>query len=129
MVDRNERLISSAKRELADIIASKSIREFKAENFKGIISITEVKAERGHQHFRFYLSILGVENKEDILKIFESANSSIRGELCRRLKLRFAPTISFYLDESLKRSIEVISLLNKLKDERIEPPSPLKGEF
>jgi ribosome-binding factor A len=40
--------------------------------------------------------------------------SFIRGEICRRLQIRFAPEISFRLDDSLERGSRVSELLSKI---------------
>jgi ribosome-binding factor A len=38
----------------------------------------------------------------------------IRGELCRRLGLRFAPELSLKLDDSLERGSRVSDILGKI---------------
>ena len=118
--NRAVRLAASARRELADMIQSKFLKGFKDdEKIKSLISITEVKVDKGYQHFRVFFSILGENEEKEILKIFQDATPLIRGELCRRLKMRVAPTITFHLDDSLKRGFNLWQKLDEIKCENI----------
>jgi ribosome-binding factor A len=49
------------------------------------------------------------------------AKGFLRGELGRRLGLRYTPDIQFFLDESLDHSIQIRTLLNTIKKD--EPKS------
>jgi ribosome-binding factor A len=116
---RSDRLSSTIQKELSQIISQKELRELKDPKLTGLVSITDVRVTSGYQHLDVFISIFEEENTENILKILKAATSSIRGELCRRLKLRFAPTLEFHIDDSIKRSTQVWSLLDNLKDETV----------
>lgn len=112
---RSDRLASLVQAELAKMINAKQIKELKDPCIRGLISITEVRVMNGHQHMEVCLSIFEKENQHKILEALEKGSSKIRGELCRRLKLQFAPTIIFMIDESIERSFKVLNVLDHLQ--------------
>lgn len=86
----------------------------------GFITVTDVEISPDLAHAKVYVSVLeGGEVAQKTLKGLENAAGFIRYELKKQIKnLRSFPTLSFHLDESLKRGVEVIHSLNKLhKDE------------
>ena len=113
--NRTERLASVTKEELSEMFSRKTLKELKDNRFQGMISITDVKVEKGYHHFRIFLSVWEENLKEGVLEVLNEASSAIRGELCRRLKLRVAPTITFHMDDSLKRGLRVCEILDKIK--------------
>ena len=113
---RSTRLASIVKEELAVMINGHQIKELKDPRIQGLISITEVVVTNGYQHMEIFLSIFEKENRAGILEVLNEANSSIRGEICRRLKLRFAPTIVFKLDESIERGFKVWDVLDQISE-------------
>ena len=115
--NRSEKLASSARKELADMISFRQLKELKDLKLEGIISITEVKVEKGYQHFRVFLSFLKEEDQKPALELLNDSIPAIRGELCRRLRLRQAPVLSFHLDSSLKKGAEMCKLLDSIKQD------------
>ncbi|MDX1919377.1 MAG: 30S ribosome-binding factor RbfA [Candidatus Caenarcaniphilales bacterium] len=114
---RGDRLASSIQEEVADLIKFRKLKEFKDPRFDGLISITEVKVKNGYNHLDIYWSVLEDNKAEDILSVLKEAIPSIRGHICRKCKLRFAPTINFHLDDSIKRGCEILSKLDRMNDE------------
>ena len=126
MTNRILRLASEAKKELSQMLLLKNIKSLKDQpdqKLDGLISIVEVKVENGYKHFRIFVSSLdqSENNKKNILNILEKAIPEIRGELCRRLRLRIAPSLSFHFDESIKRASEVNILLDKITNSENKP--------
>ena len=116
-VDRAKRLAASARNELAALFQRRQLRELKAPCFEAApFSISEVSVEGGNQHVRVFVSFLYGEPaaQEAVLAALADANATLRGELGRRLRLRAAPTLSFHLDDSLKRGARVLALLDEL---------------
>jgi ribosome-binding factor A len=48
----------------------------------------------------------------------KSATSYVRGEIGRRVRLRRTPEITFLEDRSIERGTQVLSLINRLSQER-----------
>lgn len=109
--NRHLRIAQSIKRELSQLVQ----RDLKDERISGLFSITDVEVSQDCRSARVYVSIYG--NAEDQKNTMEALNdhlSFIRGEICRRLQIRFAPEISFRLDDSLERGSRVSELLSKI---------------
>jgi len=105
------RVSQSIKRELSDMI----LRDLKSERIKGLVSITEVECTSDCRSARVFISIFA--NEEERKGTMEALNEKvgfIRGELCRRLQLRFAPELHLHLDDSLERGAKVSDLLGKI---------------
>ncbi|HEY9787453.1 MAG TPA: 30S ribosome-binding factor RbfA [Candidatus Obscuribacterales bacterium] len=108
---RSLRVSQSIKRELSDMIR----RDLKDERIGGIVSITDVECSNDCRYAKVFVSVYGEEEQQ--AKTMEALNDElgfIRGELCRRLQLRFAPEIAFKLDHSLERGAKVSELLGKI---------------
>ncbi|HEY9778214.1 MAG TPA: 30S ribosome-binding factor RbfA [Planktothrix sp.] len=108
---RSLRVAQSIKRELADMIR----KDIKDDRVGGIVSITEVECTQDLRAAKVYVSIFGdQETREKTMAALQDEVGRIRGELCRRLGLRFAPELSIRLDDSLERGSRVTDLLGKI---------------
>lgn len=88
----------------------------------GMVSVTDVDVSGDLQHAKIFVSIYGTdEAKAETMAGLRSATGFVRSELGARVRLRRTPEVVFIEDRSIERGTKVLSLLNKLKDER---PSP-----
>ncbi len=117
---RASRLGTSIQKELASMINAKQLKEFKDSRFAGLISVIDVRVTNGYQHLDIFLSVLEEEHRKGVLEVMKEAIPSLRGEICRRFKLRVAPSIHFHLDNSIERSFEVWSLLDQISSSEPE---------
>lgn len=110
--ERALRVAQSIKRELADMI----LRDLKDPRLSGgLISITEVECSPDLRSTKAFVSVFGEHVKGPaVVEYLNEQAGFIRGELCRRLKLRFAPELVFKLDDSLERGSKVSELLGKI---------------
>lgn len=109
---RSLRVSQSIKRELSQMI----LRDIKDERLKGMISIVEVECSADCRSAKVFISVLGSEEEEaSTMSALTDKTGMIRGEICRRLRLRFAPELHFRLDRSLERGSKVTDLLNKIE--------------
>jgi ribosome-binding factor A len=108
---RNLRVSQSAKKELADLIR----RDLKDPRIADIVSITDIETSHDCRRMRVFISVFGnAEQQESTLAALNDHLGEIRGEIGRRLRLRFAPELSFKLDNSLERGARVSELLGKI---------------
>lgn len=85
----------------------------------GMVSITDVDVSGDLQHAKIFVSIYGTDEvREETMAGLKSATSYVRGELGHRMNLRRTPEVLFVEDRSLERGTQMISLLNKLSEER-----------
>ena len=115
--NRSDRIAQQIKRELSEIIQR---NELKDDRIGGLVSITEVIVSGDLRSVKVYFSVYGEESqKVGTLAALEAKAGFLRGELCRRLGVRFAPELYFKLDDSLERGNRISELLDKIKREEI----------
>jgi ribosome-binding factor A len=110
-IPRHLRVSQSIKRELSELIR----RDLKDERLKGIVSITDVECTPDCRSARVYVSVFGDETvQQATMEALNASLSLLRGELCRRLRLRLAPELSLRLDKSLERGARVSELIARI---------------
>jgi len=85
----------------------------------GMVSVTDVDVSGDLQHAKIFVSIYGSsEAKAETMAGLKSATGFVRNELGQRIRLRRTPEVVFMEDDSLERGDRVLSLLNRLSQER-----------
>jgi ribosome-binding factor A len=80
-------------------------------------SVTTVKVSPDLRHARVYISHLGSpEDGPGILKALEHASGYLRRELAHRVFLRYIPTLSFHIDDTLTRAQRIDEIIEKLHE-------------
>jgi len=137
--ERALRVSQSIKRELASMLQ----RDLKDPRLSGLISFTEVECTSDLRNVKVFVSVFGTtanaiaqpvaakpaevgassgvpeisaaeKATQGVLSYLNEESGYIRGELCRRLKLRFAPELQFLPDISLERGSKVSEILAKI---------------
>ncbi|MCL6558346.1 MAG: 30S ribosome-binding factor RbfA [Firmicutes bacterium] len=109
---RPERLAEAIKKEISDLLRD----ELKDPRI-GFVTITSVEVSSDLRYAKVFISVLGgPENQRSSIETLQKAQGFIRGELGRRIRLRYTPEITFKLDESISRGTRVIELLNEVRD-------------
>ncbi len=115
--NRSDRISQQIKRELADMIQK---GELKDDRIGGLVSVTHVDVTGDLRNVKVYFSVFGEEaQKIGTLAALDSAKGFLRGEICRRLGIRFAPELIFKLDDSLEEGQRITELLNKITNNEI----------
>lgn len=105
------RVSQSIKREISQIIK----RDLEDERISGLVSVTDVECAADCRSARVFISVFGdSDQQENTMTALNDHMSYIRGEICRRLQLRFAPELYFKLDHSLERGARITELINKI---------------
>lgn len=85
----------------------------------GMVSVTNVDVSGDLQHAKIYVSIYGTkEAKVQTMAGLKSATGFVRSELGSRVRLRRTPEVVFIEDSSIERGSKVLSILNRLEQER-----------
>jgi ribosome-binding factor A len=112
--NRIRRVAEQMKKDVSAIIAS----EIKDPRVAGLTSITDVELSKDLRYASIYVSIFGNDDeKEETLQTLIRASGFIRGEIGRRIRLRYTPEISFYLDNSLEYGAHIERVIRSLKEE------------
>jgi ribosome-binding factor A len=91
----------------------------------GFTTVTEVRVTPDLKQARVYISVYGsAEEQQRTLKALQAAASYLRGELGRRLELRYTPALSFVVDDSLARAGRVEQIMAAISAGETEVPAP-----
>ena len=112
--NRVRRVAEQIKKDVGQIISA----EIKDPRVAGLTSVTEVQLTRDLRYASVYVSIYGSSaEKEDTLQALIRASKFIRGEVGKRIRLRYTPEINFFLDNSMEYGAHIDSVLKTLKEE------------
>lgn len=109
---RSQRVSDLIREEIADIIMNK-VKDPRL----GFVTVTGAKITEDLKIVTIYLSILKEEEKETTIEMLNSAKGFIRAELAKRLKMKFIPSLTFRIDESLEYGVRIEKLLREIKKE------------
>jgi len=110
--NRVRRVAEQIKKDVSQIIGA----EIKDPRVASITSVTDVELTKDLRYASVYVSIYGTETeKEETLQTLVRASGFIRGEIGRRVRLRYTPEISFYLDKSIEYGAHIEDLIKSLK--------------
>ncbi|MBU0573892.1 MAG: 30S ribosome-binding factor RbfA [Candidatus Margulisiibacteriota bacterium] len=114
MTGRPKRVAEAIKKEISLVL-----REQVSDPRIGFVSITDVEISPDLKQAKVFVSVLGdTTQRKSSLAGLNSAASFIKGEVGENLRLRYIPDLRFIYDESLERGSRVISLINKLSEEK-----------
>jgi ribosome-binding factor A len=81
----------------------------------GFVTITEVTLTADLRAARVYFSVLGnEEQKQNSLKGLQRASTFIQNELAPKVRLRYLPTLQFYIDDSWTYGANIDQILQDL---------------
>jgi len=110
---RSARVSEKIREEIADIILNKI-----KQKTLGFITVTGAKVSDDLRNATVYLSVLKQEDADKTIRKLGESASFIKGELGRRLKMKFVPSLTFKIDESIKYGMKIDKLLNEIHSER-----------
>jgi ribosome-binding factor A len=96
---------------MREVIAELLVREIKDPRV-GMVTLTTVEVSPDLRHARVYFSCLGdAAARQRTAAGLQSAAGFIKGQLAKRLRLRYAPEINFVSDPSLEHADRIATLL------------------
>ena len=108
---RIERVSDQIRMEIADIL----MRRVKDPRV-GFVTVTAVDVTADLKQAWVYVTVLQQGTQEtETLDALSRAEGFIRGELGRRLKLRYVPDLKFVKDTSIDRVTRVMNLLDEVR--------------
>jgi len=95
----------------------------------GFLTVTRVEVSADLQHARVYYTALGDQKaRRESARALERASPFLRRQLAGRLRLRRAPELQFFYDESIETQDRIERILIEIEQERAQRPSPLSTE-
>jgi len=110
---RSARVGDLIREEIADMIMNK----IKHKNL-GFVTVTGAKVSDDLRNATVYISVLNKEDAEKTVRKLSSLSALFRGELGRRLKMKYVPSLTFKIDESIQYGMKIDKLLDNIKSER-----------
>ena len=108
MKHRMLRVNEVVKRELSGIMT----REM---NFEGaLVSINHVDVTPDLKNAHVFVSILGPQSGESVMKKLETQRAALQAELAKRVVMKFTPHLLFHLDESIARGSRIVEILQQI---------------
>jgi ribosome-binding factor A len=87
----------------------------------GFLTVTQVKVTADLQQARVYYTTLGDEQaRRESARALGRATPFLRRQLGQRLRLRRAPELQFFFDESIERQDRIERILQEINLERAE---------
>jgi len=81
----------------------------------GFLTVTEVRMTPDLKTARIYVSIFGDKpRKEKSLGMLEEQKSFIRSELGHNVRLKYTPSLLFFLDDTLDRVMKIEGIINQI---------------
>jgi ribosome-binding factor A len=109
---RSTRVADQIRMEIADILMRKT-----KDPRVGSVTVTDVDVTSDLRLARVFIAVRGDENEEkQALLGLEKAAGFIRGELGRRLQLRYTPELVYQLDRTVDRGNRILSLIDEAMD-------------
>ena len=110
MSNRTIRINELVQRELSEILRRRYQTEAVA------LTITEVRVAPDLRDGRVFVSIVGSdEEAADRMRWLRRQASAIRGELGRRIVLKYLPKFEYLLDKSAVRSVRILQILDEIE--------------
>lgn len=117
MSNRTVRVNELVQREISDILR----KRYQSETV--VLTITEVRVSPDLRDARVFVSIVGdEETAAQKLRWLRSKAGEIRGELGRRIVLKYLPRFEFVMDKSAIRGTRILQMLDDIQ------PRPAKED-
>ncbi len=95
---------------LVEILAREDIRD--PDLAGAFVTIAEVRISHDLKHATVFASLLGAADSAPAIVALNRAQAFLRGQLARRIELKFTPDLHFRLDESLEEAARIDRLLD-----------------
>lgn len=115
---RLDRVNELLKHEIGEIIR----REFNIAD-AGLISVNSVEVSPDLRTAKAFISVLGnPDQQKRALRLVRDKRQLIQGEIGRNIVLKYTPTITFLMDESIEHGNRILKILDEI--EQAEKPKP-----
>jgi len=108
---RQERVNELLKHEIGEIVR----REFNIAD-TGLVSVQAVEIAGDLRTAKVFVSVFGKPDQQKrALRLLEEKRQLIQGEIGRTVVLKYTPTLTFSLDETIEKGNRVLQILNELE--------------
>jgi ribosome-binding factor A len=125
MIKRTDRLNSLLREVIAEVII-REVRNPKINEPSLLVTVKRVDIAKDLRQARVYISMMGSPaEKKKVIKALQSAAGYISAQTAKKVVMRYFPSLTFCLDDSLENEIKVHTLLEKIHEEQSRRPPEL----
>ena len=115
MSRRIERVNELVRKELSSLLAT----EMNDPRMPLLVSVTHVDVSVDLRQAKVYVSVMSnEEEKHSTIKLLQKASGFLHRELKSRVALRYVPVLSFHLDESIEKGLQMLQFMDSVESER-----------
>lgn len=104
---------------LKEVISEVIRKEVRDPRLGDLITVTSVDMTKDLHHAKVYISVIGTpEEKKQSIEALQSAAGFIGVHASKKVVMRFFPSLTFKLDESVDTYMAIDSLLVKIQQEQ-----------
>lgn len=114
-VKRTDRLNSLLKEVISEVIK----RDVRNPHVTELVTVTRVQITKDLHYAKVYISVIGTDqDKVETIKALNSAAGFIAVQSSHKVVMRYFPSLTFRLDDSVDRHMRIEELLGKISEER-----------
>lgn len=114
-VKRTTRLNSLLKEVISEVIK----RDVRNPHVNELLTVTRVDITSDLHYAKVYISVIGTDaQKADTLKALQTAAGFIAVNSSKKVTMRYFPSLTFKLDDSVDRHMRIEELLGEISQER-----------
>ena len=107
---RSARVSDLVREEVADIIQNKVKHKT-----LGFVTVTGAKVSDDLRNATIYVSVLNTEDSNRTVSKLNALGPFIKGELGKRMRIRFIPSLRFKVDEAIAYGMKIDKLFDDIK--------------
>lgn len=84
----------------------------------GFVTVTRVEAASDIRSAKVYITVLGDEkSRKSTMASLKYAKGYLQKEAASRLRMKFTPTLSFYIEDGSSKSVRMAELMDRVASE------------
>lgn len=112
---RTDRLNSLLKEVISEVIR----RDVRNPHVNELITVTRVDITKDLHYAKVYVSVIGTpEQKAETLSALQTAAGFIAVQASKKVTMRYFPSLTFKLDDSVEKHMRIEELLHKISTEK-----------
>lgn len=113
--NRTDKLNSLLKQVIDEVIR----RDVRNPHINELMSVTNVDITKDLHHAKVFISVIGTsEVKEQTLQALQSAAGFIAVQASKKVVMRYFPSLTFKIDDSVDKQMRIDALLSEIQKER-----------
>jgi len=113
---RSVRVSDLIREEVADILQNKVKHKT-----IGFVTVTGAKVSDDLRNATIYMSVLNAEDSDRTVSKLNALGPFVKGELAKRLKMKYIPSLRFMVDEAIAYGMKIDKLFDEIESGKETP--------